>query len=105
MGHSEISVRSVDSAQGSESSVVILSTTRPGGKYGLGFLADRKRSCVALSRAQSCLVIVTWKDMSINLSVEHLQSKLPCGHAEEIRMVANITFVVNTSRSEQPMSN
>lgn len=46
-----ISVRSVDSSQGSESAVVILSTTRPGVKLGLASLRDRKRCNVALSRA------------------------------------------------------
>lgn len=43
----------MDSSQGSESWVVILSTTRPGRRYGLGFLTKIQRSCVALSRAIS----------------------------------------------------
>ena len=64
---SKVRVKSVDSSQGSESPVVILSTTRPGGNYGLGFLSDRKRACVALSRAQSYLVIVGYKKMGDGL--------------------------------------
>jgi hypothetical protein len=67
LGRSKVRVRSVDSSQGSESPVVILSTTRPGGNYGLGFLSDRKRACVALSRAQSCLVIVGYEKMGDGL--------------------------------------
>lgn len=63
LGHSRVRVQSVDSSQGSESSVVILSTTRPGGEYGLGFITDHRRTCVALSRAQSCLVIIGFEDM------------------------------------------
>ncbi|KAJ5362440.1 hypothetical protein N7541_003284 [Penicillium brevicompactum] len=41
LGHSEVSVRSVDCSQGSESPVAILPTTRPGGEYDPGFLTDR----------------------------------------------------------------
>lgn len=40
-----VRVYSVDSAQGSESSVVTLSGTRTGYKYGLGFLMDRNMAC------------------------------------------------------------
>ena len=54
----DIRVQSVASSQGSESSVVVLSTTRPGFTYGLGFLMDRNIACVAFSRAKDCLIVV-----------------------------------------------
>lgn len=54
----EISIQSVDGAQGSESEIVILSTSRPGGDLGLGFVADRRRQCVAMSRVKAGLVII-----------------------------------------------
>ncbi|KAL2701625.1 hypothetical protein AAEP93_005923 [Penicillium crustosum] len=69
LGHSKVRVKSVDSSQGSESPVVILSTTRPGGQWGLGFITDRKRSCVALSRAQSCLIVVGFEKMGMATQV------------------------------------
>ncbi|KAJ6081056.1 hypothetical protein N7499_005930 [Penicillium canescens] len=69
LGRSKVRVKSVDSSQGSESPVVILSTTRPGGQWGLGFITDRKRSCVALSRAQSCLVVVGFEKMGMATQV------------------------------------
>lgn len=59
-----IEVKSVDASQGSESPFVILSTTRPGGQTGIGFVRDRNRQCVALSRAQDGLVIVGHENMA-----------------------------------------
>ncbi|KAE8138859.1 P-loop containing nucleoside triphosphate hydrolase protein [Aspergillus pseudotamarii] len=53
-----VEIKSVDSAQGSEARVVILSTTRPGGSLGMGFVADRQRQNVAITRARQGLVIV-----------------------------------------------
>jgi superfamily I DNA and/or RNA helicase len=69
LGHSKVRVKSVDSSQGFESPVVILSTTRLGGQWGLGFLTDRKRSCVALSRAESCLIVVGFEKMGMATQV------------------------------------
>jgi regulator of nonsense transcripts 1 len=66
LGLPDVRVKSVDSSQGSESSVVILSIARPGRYYGLGFLMDRKRVCVALSRAKHCLIVVGDAKMSWN---------------------------------------
>lgn len=54
-------VGTVDSFQGSEADVVILSLVRNSGRTGagaLGFLRDRRRMNVALSRAKSQLIIV-----------------------------------------------
>ena len=43
--------------------MVIISTTRPGGDFGLGFVRDRQLMCVALSRAQNRLVVVGHEGM------------------------------------------
>ncbi|KAJ5774538.1 hypothetical protein N7457_009434 [Penicillium paradoxum] len=59
-----IEIKSVDASQGSESPFVILSMTRPGGEMGIGFVRDRNRQCVALSRAQDGLVIVGHENMA-----------------------------------------
>ena len=46
-------MHTVDSAQGREYDFVILDLVTPGGRlYPLGFVADTKRMCVALSRAR-----------------------------------------------------
>lgn len=58
-----VDVVTVDSTQGWEWDFVILSTTRPGGSYGLGFVADRKRQNVALSRAKYGQVTIGHKNM------------------------------------------
>lgn len=62
-GYKNVEISSVDSAQGKEKDVVIVSTCRPGGKIGLGFVADRQRQCVAMSRARDGLIIVGNKRM------------------------------------------
>jgi len=51
-------VLSVDATQGSEADHVILSTVRSNEKGELGFCADPRRLCVALSRAKETLTIV-----------------------------------------------
>ncbi|KAE8400535.1 P-loop containing nucleoside triphosphate hydrolase protein [Aspergillus pseudonomiae] len=45
-----IEIRSVDFSQGREAKIVVLSTTRLGGSLGIGFVADRQRQNVALTR-------------------------------------------------------
>ena len=57
----QLNIQTVDSAQGSEASIVILSGVRSNDKGQVGFLnqADgRKRICVGLSRACEALIIV-----------------------------------------------
>ncbi|EKX44634.1 hypothetical protein GUITHDRAFT_59672, partial [Guillardia theta CCMP2712] len=48
----------VDSFQGSESDVVLCSCVRSNGGGGCGFLADRRRLNVALTRAKKLLIVV-----------------------------------------------
>jgi regulator of nonsense transcripts 1 len=64
LGLEAIEVKSVDASQGRESAIVILSTTRPGGANNIGFVQDRQRQCVALSRAQKGLVVVGHEHMA-----------------------------------------
>ena len=54
----QIEVATVDSFQGRESDVVIYSTVRSNSEQRIGFLRDRRRINVALSRARNLLVIV-----------------------------------------------
>ena len=56
-GIGEVPVVSVDSMQGREADVVIVSCCRSGG-IGLGFVADPRRVNVALSRARESLVVL-----------------------------------------------
>ncbi|XP_012264614.2 probable helicase senataxin [Athalia rosae] len=53
-GRIQIDVNTVDSFQGQERDIVVMSCVR---SNGLGFLADRQRLCVALTRAKQSLVL------------------------------------------------
>ena len=57
-GLAEVAVLSVDSMQGREADLVVLSTVRASGGMGLGFVADARRANVALSRARECMIVV-----------------------------------------------
>ncbi|KAG0532610.1 hypothetical protein BDA96_04G122100 [Sorghum bicolor] len=51
-------VNSVDGFQGSEEDIIILSTVRSNSKASIGFLSERRRANVALTRARHCLWIL-----------------------------------------------
>ncbi|XP_062002417.1 uncharacterized protein LOC133720228 isoform X1 [Rosa rugosa] len=53
-----VSVRSVDGFQGGEEDVIIISTVRCNGKGSVGFLSNRQRANVALTRARYCLWVL-----------------------------------------------
>ncbi|PIA63252.1 hypothetical protein AQUCO_00200936v1 [Aquilegia coerulea] len=53
-----VSVRSVDGFQGGEEDVIIISTVRSNGNGSVGFLSNRQRTNVALTRARYCLWIL-----------------------------------------------
>lgn len=53
-----VTISTVDSFQGQESDVIVLSLVRSNGEGRVGFLADPRRRCVALSRARLALMII-----------------------------------------------
>lgn len=61
-----IKIDTVDSYQGKENRIIIVSTTRHNSRYEQGFLSSRERINVAISRAMDRLVIVgaarMWRD-------------------------------------------
>lgn len=53
-----LNVRSVDGFQGGEEDVIIISTVRSNGNGKVGFLCNRQRANVALTRARHCLWVI-----------------------------------------------
>lgn len=53
-----VNIKSVDGFQGGEEDVIIISTVRSNGKGSVGFLDNRQRANVALTRARYCLMIL-----------------------------------------------
>ncbi|XP_056844392.1 uncharacterized ATP-dependent helicase C29A10.10c-like isoform X1 [Raphanus sativus] len=53
-----LNVRSVDGFQGGEEDVIIISTVRSNGNGKVGFLSNRQRANVALTRARHCLWVI-----------------------------------------------
>ena len=51
-------VNTVDGFQGSERDVIIISCVRSGQGQGIGFLQDKQRLNVALTRAKHCLIVI-----------------------------------------------
>ncbi|KAL5723306.1 hypothetical protein ACHQM5_006720 [Ranunculus cassubicifolius] len=61
-----VSVRSVDGFQGGEEDVIIISTVRSNGNGSVGFLSNRQRTNVALTRARCILSKFFWLRKSIS---------------------------------------
>ncbi|WJX58554.1 hypothetical protein P8452_43997 [Trifolium repens] len=56
--HFTVNVRSVDGFQGGEEDIIIISSVRSNLGGNVGFLSDRRRANVAMTRARHCLWIV-----------------------------------------------
>jgi senataxin len=57
----DVAVNTVDGFQGGERDIIVISCVRAGG-HGIGFLDERERLNVALTRARFCLVVVGHTD-------------------------------------------
>ena len=87
-------VGTVDSFQGNEADVVVLSLVRNNGRAGrgaLGFLQDRRRMNVALSRAKSQLVIVG----SLEFLKEAVRGVNPEGGTHDLSFLTKVTSVID----------
>ena len=94
-------VGTVDSFQGSEADLVILSLVRNNPRVGfgaVGFLRDRRRMNVALSRAKSQLVIVG----SLTFLKEAVRGVNPDGAPHPLAFLTTITGVIDRMAKADP---
>jgi len=93
-------VGTVDSFQGNEADLVILSLVRNNawvGRHALGFLRDRRRMNVALSRAKKQLVIVG----SLRFLEEAVRGPNPRGELDELSFLSDIVQTLRALANEQ----
>lgn len=75
-------VTTVDSFQGLEADIIVLSLVRSNTNGNIGFLSEQNRICVAMSRARFGLFIMgnmkilaqkstTWRDIHIKLKLQN----------------------------------
>lgn len=92
-------VGTVDSFQGNEADLVILSLVRNNawvGRHALGFLRDRRRMNVALSRAKRQLVIVG----SLRFLEEAVRGPNPKGELDELSFLRDIVHTLRALANE-----
>ncbi|PWN44649.1 P-loop containing nucleoside triphosphate hydrolase protein [Ceraceosorus guamensis] len=89
---SKVEAHTVDGFEGREKEAIIFSSTRAGEEGFVGFLADSRRLCVALTRAKRALFVVgnieTWRNARLSergaSSVESADVKVLHSYAEWI---------------------
>lgn len=78
----DVFVTTVDSFQGLEADIIVLSLVRSNTHGNIGFLSDQNRICVAMSRARYGLYIIgnmkilaqkssTWRDIHNKLNLQN----------------------------------
>ncbi|KVU25144.1 DNA helicase [Burkholderia ubonensis] len=90
-------VGTVDSFQGSEADVVILSLVRNNPRNALGFLRDRRRMNVALSRAKAQLIIVG----SLDFLAEAVRAVNPDGEDHDLSFLALMADAIHNLASQK----
>lgn len=73
-GCSNVTVNTIDSYQGTERDVIIISNARTS---GVGFLSTYQRLNVALTRPKKCLILCgNFKDLEVNIIIMKLTVKV-----------------------------
>ena len=83
-GVRDVAVHSVDSFQGSEADVVVCSAVRSNAKGKVGFLSDKRRLNVALTRARYSSIVVGSRDTLSRCGVDALRSLVEDAAARDV---------------------
>lgn len=102
-----LNVRSVDGFQGEEEDVIIISTVRSNGMGNVGFLSNRQRANVALTRARHCLWVIgneTTLGLSDSIWTKLLRDSKRRGFFYDAVNDKNLREVMNDALLEVDMS-
>ena len=83
-GVRDVAVHSVDSFQGSEADVVVCSAVRSNAKANVGFLSDKRRLNVALTRAKYSSIVLGSRDTLSRCGVDALRSLVEDAAARDV---------------------
>ena len=108
LGYPDIEIKSVDGFQGREKEVVIISMVRSNEPQNLGFLVEKRRLNVAVTRAKRQLVLVcdaatVSKDEFLGKFVQYMRDNGDVENAPKLDTSSLVVPVKNSPATQRPV--